>query len=1718
MKIKKWVAFPDKYRAALILTLICQTALSQLEKPSVFLSQYEMTASGGQVYDEFYWFNTNLASLTKTGVSFPTTGSYRFDLSAYKVAGSPTINVLIDGVSKGTITYTSTAIELKSLFISSITSGTHTVAIQLSNFSSGTNHIRVGLLYFTQTALTTPYVYPALAPKNLPVGLLTKEDFGGGKLRGFNLGSNGTNGSGEPITSMTAMKATGANIARCFVQIERLSGDTYTFKSGELTKLATTVSRGTSLGFYVVPVLYHSPSLNTDYWGTTASQIARRASIVSLWQTLATTYNGNTTIAAYDLINEPRSNFNYAEVIRWQTDMIDAIRAIDANHVIAVECISNDMFAMMLPLGYSNIIYSPHGYSSLHITHQGVSGGETVRNPYPLTTTSANLTAPWGTTQLSTQHDDVRIMSSRFHVPVFIGEFSCVNWAPASTRAGKWTSTEWTNDNITLLETEGWSWAYNDWVRGGEYIGWDPEIPSQWYATNSTFTNADPSPKPAAGSGGNMSVNGSTTAPTIVMLKGWFALNTACPTSGTTTAHTYYFSTQCGDDSRTATQARNPSTPWRTIAKLNSYFSTLTSSDSVVFNRGEEFQGNIVINKSGVYIGAYGSGDNPVITSMVNLTGWVETPIGSGIWASSSNNSLGSTVTTVTRDGGLLQLGRYPNANATWGGYLKYEGHTGTTAIIDADLTTNYAGADMVVRTKHFTTEIRKISSFSAGVLTATTAFQQTPEDNSGYFIQNDKRLLDFEGEWYYEPSTKKVYIKSATQPTNIQASTGTDLVTSTNFSSVKFRNLTFFGANNNGLQLTGGTGIDIQNCSFRYMQRAVNMEQSDALIFKNNNISNALADGLILHDGNSPTVEDNVFDSVYQYPGMGLTSYDFGGYAIKEKGPTASIQRNRITHNGYSGIRIDGDNVLVKNNLVDGFNNKMNDGGAFYTVPSTVLRTGQTIVNNIFLNGLGAIEGASSTARSTSGIYIDNNNSNNTVTGNTVYNCEYGFYSHRGNHNVVRNNTFYNNVNTGAFFNEDDSATQLIRSDVFKNNISFGRTATQLCLYLNANVYNNDIRSFGTFDSNYLCRPISEPNGINNAVGSIGATIKIRVGTTGYYSLDQYKLAYSPYEAHSVKSPKGYDTLRFIYNDQMHDSTFSMLGYQWLDAKGTRYSNFVTLAPFTSLVLIRDGLSTTNTPPSVSITAPANNANYTALASITINANASDVDGTVSSVKFYNGATLLSTDLTSPYSYNWTGVTAGTYTITAVATDNGGLVSTSLPITVIVARAKPVVTITTPANNATYTAPATINLSATATDADGTITRVDWFRNGVFIGTDASSPYTVSQSSVPVGGYTYTAWAVDNSGDSSQATVNVSVTAANVPPTASITSPLNNASYIGAQSIVINVTSSDADGTVSRVNFYDGTTWIGTDVTNPYSFTQLFSVGTHNIYVTSKDNTGDSATAGPVTITVLPVPNKKPVVVITNPSVDTGQYAPATILIDVSASDTDGTITTTHIYKDGVFAGVDNSSPYSFSFSSIPAGLYVFTVWAIDNSGDSTAASRSIYVVNPSVPKLDTLSISVTIGTILCNGGSTTVNVSGTGGLPFSDGTYHGDFGDHTETAGIKTYYIEDSLGTRDTAILAVPEPGALSATVNADTIATYLGTVNKIVTPLGGTPTYVYSKDGVTWQASNVFTLSAGSYTLRVRDSHACTTSVSFTLTQPPPSCSNCIIRGHGKKIIYK
>ncbi|MBO9700376.1 MAG: hypothetical protein J7604_09225 [Sporocytophaga sp.] len=379
-------------------------------------------------------------------------------------------------------------------------------------------------------------------------------------------------------------------------------------------------------------------------------------------------------------------------------------------------------------------------------------------------------------------------------------------------------------------------------------------------------------------------------------------------------------------------------------------------------------------------------------------------------------------------------------------------------------------------------------------------------------------------------------------------------------------------------------------------------------------------------------------------------------------------------------------------------------------------------------------------------------------------------------------------------------------------------------------------------------------------------------------------------------------------------------------------------LIPAASLFRVVPGV-----PPTVSITAPLNNATFTAPASVTINANAADSDGSIAKVEFYQGTTKLGEDLTSPYSYSWTNVAAGSYTLKAIAYDNSSLSTTSslINITVSGGNVAPTVSITAPLNNATFTAPASVTIDAIASDSDGSISKVEFYQGTTKLGEDLTSPYSYSWTSVAAGSYTLKAIAYDNaSASTTSSLINITVSSGNVAPTVSITSPLNNATFTAPASVTINANAVDSDGSIAKVEFYQGTTKLGEDLTSPYSYSWAsVAAGTYTLKAIAYDNASASTTSSLINITVSGG-NVAPTVSITAPLNNATFTAPASVTIDASASDSDGSISKVEFYQGTTKLGEDLTSPYSYSWTSVAAGTYTLKAIAYDNSSASTTSA----------------------------------------------------------------------------------------------------------------------------------------------------------------------------------
>ncbi|MEY4916864.1 MAG: hypothetical protein RL616_777, partial [Verrucomicrobiota bacterium] len=359
------------------------------------------------------------------------------------------------------------------------------------------------------------------------------------------------------------------------------------------------------------------------------------------------------------------------------------------------------------------------------------------------------------------------------------------------------------------------------------------------------------------------------------------------------------------------------------------------------------------------------------------------------------------------------------------------------------------------------------------------------------------------------------------------------------------------------------------------------------------------------------------------------------------------------------------------------------------------------------------------------------------------------------------------------------------------------------------------------------------------------------------------------------------------------------------------------------------DAVGVSLIPVNVSISSPTNTQTVSVY-NYTINATAIVVPGTITNVDFYVDAALVGSDATSPFSYVVSGATAGTHTLQAVATDSGGIMATSSVVNVTAANLPPSVTVTNPANASQILVGTSVSIGASATD-DSTVTNVNFYVDGGFVGSDNTSPYAASWTAT-VGAHALTAVAFDNDGASkTSAVVNVTGTL----PSVSISSPTNTQA-VSIYNYTVTANPTVTPGTITNVDFYTDAAFIGNDTTAPFSFVVSgAAAGAHTLQAVAWDSNGNSATSSVINVTAA---NLSPSVTVTNPANATQILVGSIVSIGALATD-DNLVTNVDFYVDGGLVGSDNTSPYAASWTAT-VGAHALTAVAFDNDGASKTSA----------------------------------------------------------------------------------------------------------------------------------------------------------------------------------
>ncbi|MEI7675462.1 MAG: Ig-like domain-containing protein [Bacteroidales bacterium] len=432
--------------------------------------------------------------------------------------------------------------------------------------------------------------------------------------------------------------------------------------------------------------------------------------------------------------------------------------------------------------------------------------------------------------------------------------------------------------------------------------------------------------------------------------------------------------------------------------------------------------------------------------------------------------------------------------------------------------------------------------------------------------------------------------------------------------------------------------------------------------------------------------------------------------------------------------------------------------------------------------------------------------------------------------------------------------------------------------------------------------------------------------------------------------------------------------------------------------------IETGNFPPTVSITSPTNNDIHTAGTSLSVNVNASDVDGSVSKVNLYYRGEFFGSLMTPPYNFSIPNLPIGASPLYAKAFDNVGDSAVTAIVTITGVNVAPTCVLTAPASNVSINQGSVVTLSATASDADGSISDVSFYVNGSKVSTVQTAPYTFDWSNPNPGSYVVSAIATDNTG---LATTSGSVT---------ITSNATTTGYLITESFEDGATdwlfSNTAGGNEWKV--YDGEGVNGTKAMRRkssvdvnfirYSTPLYFSAGAYTIKFSGKASTTNSGYKlegalinGSDTIwsslsTELPTtyasqtltlncplagyysflfrfrplatqswkylwvddillsgpggfPNAEPIVKILTPTNSSELILNSPTDLTTFAYDMDGSIAKVEYYVENDKIGESTIAPYTVSWTPTFSGVFSLKAKATDNGGKSQEKVISVLV-----------------------------------------------------------------------------------------------------------------------------------------------------------------------------
>lgn len=516
---------------------------------------------------------------------------------------------------------------------------------------------------------------------------------------------------------------------------------------------------------------------------------------------------------------------------------------------------------------------------------------------------------------------------------------------------------------------------------------------------------------------------------------------------------------------------------------------------TINFNRGETFHVSLVINNQDIKFSAYGTGNDPIFDGSIDISVYPWTDEGGGIWSTPMENFPYSIIMhgecAKLSESPWIQIVSTPNA-------ANFEVDPGDIPYA------SIVGAKLIHKFYNWSVE----KTFDVGAYTPGTGYINvgsgvpTSATNRGLQLFGLQEFFSGNNEWAWESGV--LYVKAASTPA------GMDI-----------RQVVF----NVGLTIQDGShNCTVENIEFKHYHLAgIYRLDANSCVFRNLTIHDMRGSGIrcikypltcYAYNNEIYNCSDGITDFGTLTPHYYLnTLYDHGtqanyswniddGYMPLDNPITAigngifylnMNQYNLPAHDGlfhdntiyncaYLGIRFNGVDFKIYNNIIHDTMLRYSDGGCIFSHGNTfsgdprVDVEGALVYNNILYDTLGSKEGLFESGDPVaSGIQIDGVQDTYFAYDNVIYNCQDGIRSNPNTEQSSLTNNLIVGCKYGIIFRNTVSTTHQNFGNISTGNIIAVRALSSYCYGTEYSSTYNPFNTGGESDNNYYINPYSD-------------------------------------------------------------------------------------------------------------------------------------------------------------------------------------------------------------------------------------------------------------------------------------------------------------------------------------------------------------------------------------------------------------------------------------------------------------------------------------------------------------------------------------------------------------------------------------------------------------------------------------------------------------------